>query len=201
MSTRQSGLEISNVQSYRDKLFSFLGDRDPLDVLAQTAPALEDIVRENSAEVLRTRPFQGKWTPNEIVGHLSDSEWVNGYRTRLILCEDNPTILGMNQDFWVTCQRHNDRSPSELVEIFRDLRRLNLRSWKAISSESLKRTGQHNERGPESLGLMLRMLAGHDLSHLHQLHHILELLDSRITHNATELTITSLPDRRTRGAC
>ncbi|PYV55246.1 MAG: hypothetical protein DMG91_12585 [Acidobacteria bacterium] len=170
MSTRQSGLEISNVQSYRDKLFSFLGDRDPLDVLAQTAPALEDIVRENSAEVLRTRPFQGKWTPNEIVGHLSDSEWVNGYRTRLILCEDNPTILGMNQDFWVTCQRHNDRSPSELVEIFRDLRRLNLRSWKAISSESLKRTGQHNERGPESLGLMLRMLAGHDLSHLDQIH-------------------------------
>jgi DinB family protein len=170
MSTRQSGLEISNVQSYRDKLFSFLGDRDPLDVLGQTASALQDIVRENSAEVLRTRPFQGKWTPNEIIGHLSDSEWVNGYRTRLILCEDNPTILGMNQDFWVTCQRHNDRSPSELVEMFRDLRRLNLRSWKAISSENLKRTGHHNERGPESLGLMLRMLAGHDLSHLDQIH-------------------------------
>src|ERR1043165_2990402 len=74
MSTRQSGLEISNVQSYRDKLFSFLGDHDPLDVLAQTASALQDIVRENSAEVLRTRPFQGKWTPNEIIGHLSDSE-------------------------------------------------------------------------------------------------------------------------------
>jgi hypothetical protein len=33
----------------------------------------------------------------------------------------------------------------------------------------LQRTGQHNERGPESLGVMLRMLAGHDLSHLDQI--------------------------------
>jgi len=33
----------------------------------------------------------------------------------------------------------------------------------------VQRTGQHNERGPESLGVMLRMLAGHDLSHRDQL--------------------------------
>jgi hypothetical protein len=33
----------------------------------------------------------------------------------------------------------------------------------------LKRTGEHNERGPESLDVMLRLLAGHDLSHLSQI--------------------------------
>jgi len=41
--------------------------------------------------------------------------------------------------------------------------------WKQIASQSLKRNGQHNERGPESLGIILRTLAGHDLSHLDQL--------------------------------
>ena len=170
MTTTQPGLEISNVQSYRDKLFGFLGDRKPLEVLAQTATTLEHVVRENPANVLRARPLQGKWAANEVIGHLTDSEWVNGYRTRLIFCEDNPTILGMDQNLWVTRHRHNDREPAALVETFKSLRQLNLAFWKQISSTDLERTGRHNERGAESLGLMLRMLAGHDLSHLDQLH-------------------------------
>jgi len=32
-------------------------------------------------------------TPNEVIGHLTDSEWVYGYRLRLILCEDDPASL------------------------------------------------------------------------------------------------------------
>jgi hypothetical protein len=44
---------------------------------------------KHSAEVLRARPFEGKWTPNEIIGHLTDSEWVYGYRLRLILSDDD----------------------------------------------------------------------------------------------------------------
>jgi len=119
-------------QAYREKMFNLLGDRNPLELLAQTASTLADIVGKHSATVLQARPFEGKWTPNEVIGHLTDSEWVYGYRLRLILCEDNPTILGTKQDLWVAALRHN-------------------------------------ERGPETLGVMLRLLAGHDLSHLNQI--------------------------------
>jgi hypothetical protein len=169
MTTAQGGLAISNPQAYREKMYALLGDRDPLEVFAQTPSALADIVRTHSATVLRTRPFEGKWTPNEVIGHLIDSEWVCGYRVRLILCEDNPTILGMNQNLWVAGQRHNEREPSELAETFRMMRQFNLAVWKRMSPTDLKRTGQHNERGEESLGVMLRIYAGHDLSHLDQI--------------------------------
>ena len=101
MTTAQAGLWVSDPQSYHEKMFKLLGDRNPLEVLAQTESTLADIVRTHSATVLRARPFEEKWTPNEVIGHLADSEWVYGYRLRLILCEDNPTILGMNQDLWV----------------------------------------------------------------------------------------------------
>ncbi len=169
MTNAQAGLSISASQAYREKMFSLLADRDPLEVLAQTASALADIVGNHSATVLRTRPFEGKWTPNEIIGHLTDSEWVYGYRLRLILSENDPAILGTQQDLWVAALRHNEREPSELVEIFRALRSFNLALWRRTSPEDLKRSGQHNERGPESLGVMLRLLAGHDLSHLGQI--------------------------------
>jgi DinB family protein len=156
-------------QAYREKMFNLLGDRNPLEVLAQTASTLADIAGKHSAAILRARPFEGKWTPNEIIGHLTDGEWVYGYRLRLILGEDNPTILGMNQDSWVAALRHNEREPSELVETFGTLRQLNLTAWRRTPPADLERTGQHNERGSESLRVMLRLLAGHDLSHLDQI--------------------------------
>ena len=57
----------------------------------------------------------------------------------------------------------------EFVEIFRIMRSFNLALWKRTSPEDLNRTARDNERGPESLGVMLRLLAGHDLSHLDQI--------------------------------
>jgi hypothetical protein len=179
MTPAQAGLSVSDPQAYREKMFKLLGDRNPLEVLAQTASTLAGMVRTHSATVLRTRPFEGKWTPNEVIGHLADSEWVYGYRLRLILCEDNPTILGMNQDLWVAGQRHNEREPSELVDMFRTMRQFNLAVWKRLSPAELTRTGQHNERGPEALGVLLRMLAGHDLSHLDQLTRYLQAVRQR----------------------
>lgn len=179
MATTHTGIWVSDPQAYREKLFTLLGDRNPLEVLVQTASALTEIVRTYSATVLRTRPFEGKWTPNEIIGHLVDSEWVYGYRLRLILCEDNPTILGMDQELWVAGQRHNERGPSALAEMFRAMRQGNLALWTRLSPAELQRTGQHNERGPESLDTMLRMLAGHDLSHLDQLARYLQAVRQR----------------------
>ena len=148
-------------------------------VLGRKASILTDIVARHPAEVLRGRAIQGKWTTNEIIGHLTDSEWVYGYRLRLILCEDEPAILGFRQEAWVASMRHNEREPSELVEIFRTLRVLNLSVWRRVSPEDLQRSGQHNERGPESLAVMVRLLAGHDLSHLHQISRYMQALESR----------------------
>jgi hypothetical protein len=59
------------------------------------------------------------------------------------------------------------------------LRQLNLAEWRRTSLEHLKRTGQHNERGPESLDVMLRLLAGHDLSHLDQIARYIQAVEQR----------------------
>lgn len=164
-----TAIEKGDNAAYQQKLMGLLGNRDPIDVLGRTADVLATFTDKNSPEVLRTRPFPGKWTPNEIIGHLSDSEWVYGFRIRLILCEDKPTILGMDQDLWVAGQRHNDRQPKDLVAMFRNLRSANIALWKQMTPSDHKRFGRHNERGEESLGVMLKMNAGHDLSHIDQI--------------------------------
>jgi len=170
---------LSTSEAYRQKMFALLGDGDPLTVLSETASKLADIAARYSPAVLRSRPFEGKWTPNEIIGHLSDSEWVYGYRLRLIFSEENPTILGTQQDSWVARQRHNEREPTELVDLFRSLRKYNLTAWKRTSPSDLERAGQHNERGPETLGVMLRLLAGHDLNHVDQIMRYIRAVEQR----------------------
>ncbi len=178
MSIAHSGIQ-AGTQEYREKMFNLIGDRNPLEILALTPSTLGDIVSTHSAALLRRRPFEGKWTPNEVIGHLTDSEWVDGYRLRLILGEDAPAILGTKQDLWVAALRHNEREPSELVEIFRTLRHFNLAVWRRTSPEDLQRIAQHNERGTESLGMLLRLLAGHDLSHLAQITRYIEAIQQQ----------------------
>ncbi|TWT43850.1 DinB superfamily protein [Phycisphaerae bacterium RAS1] len=155
--------------AYRDKLAGLLGQRDPFSVLASTADEIGKLFAPHPAEKLRRRPYEGKWTPTEIIGHLCDSEWVYGYRVRLILCEEKPTILSMDQDLWVLGQRYNERDAGELLADFRSLRAVNLKLWRGVRPEQMARYGRHNERGEESLGAMLKMLAGHDLSHIDQI--------------------------------
>ena len=179
MSSAQPGLWVSAPEAYREKLFNLLAGRNPIEVMGQTASALRDIVAAHPAEVMRARPYEGKWTPNEIIGHLTDTEWVYGYRLRLILSEDDPPIVGTRQDSWVASLRYNEREPSELVEIFRTLRALNLDVWRRMSPEDFKRSGRHNERGPEPLSTMLPMLAGHDLSHLDQINRYIQAVGQR----------------------
>ena len=163
--------------AYRKRVMGFLGNQDPLEVLGGTAEVLGEVVRANGRKRMQVRPFEGKWTPCEVLGHLCDCEWVYGYRTRLILCEENPTILGMDQDLWVAGQRYNEIEPLALAEQFRQLRTHNLRLWQGLTPRELERTGQHSERGPESLGLILKSLAGHDLLHLDQLKRVLMAIE------------------------
>lgn len=170
------GIEKGDTAAYQNKLMGLLGSREPIEVLSKTADVLGSIVSKHSPEVLRTRPYPGKWTPNEIIGHLSDSEWVYGFRIRLILCEDRPVILGMDQDLWVSGQRHNEREPKDLLAMFRSLRAANIEIWKQMTPGDLKRFGRHSERGEESLGLMLKMNAGHDLSHIDQITRYLQAI-------------------------
>ena len=49
------------------------------------------------------------------------------------------------------------------------MRAAHLALLRSLTPEQWQRVGQHTERGPESLSLMARLYAGHDLAHLRQI--------------------------------
>jgi uncharacterized damage-inducible protein DinB len=150
-------------------------DREPLEVLARTPGVLARIAGEHAPERLRARPFEGRWTPNEILGHFGDAEWAYGWRTRVVLGEAKPVFTGFDQDGWVAAQRLNDREPAELVEMFSQLRSWNLEVWRRLTPRDLARTAE-GRKGRVSLGELLITLARHDLHHLDQIARYLDAL-------------------------
>lgn len=156
---------------YRTQSLEKLGKRDALEVYAATPGVLRGLIEPVAVDLMRRRPYADRWTwtPLEIVGHLVDVEWTLGWRTRTTLCDDEPRIMGMDQEKWVAAQHHNDADPRQLLDDFQALRSINLRFWRSVDSSQLQRHGIHSARGPETLDQLLKMYAGHDLTHLDQL--------------------------------
>jgi hypothetical protein len=161
-------IELSNPKAYISGLIARVGGRDPLDVMAETPRVLVELARSAPPDVLRKRPFEGKWSPVEVLGHLVDTEFVFGHRIRAIFADESPTIIGMDQENWVRAQRYSDRDAADVAADFAAIRAVNLKLYRAIPKTAYDRVGMHNERGEERLGDMIPYCAGHDLSHIDQ---------------------------------
>jgi len=162
-------------RAYQQQLLALLGQDDPAEVAQATASEVQSLLKEAGLN-LSTRPAPGEWSVLELVGHLVDAEIVMSGRYRWAISHDEPPLLGYDQDLWVARLGHNEAQPDELLPVFSALRAANLRLWRRSTAEDRERVAIHSERGPESYGLMFRMLAGHDRFHLNQMRETLRLL-------------------------
>ncbi len=158
--------------AYTAAVLELLGSRDPMDVLAATPTALRRTIDGLSPAALRTPERDGKWSIGQVLRHLADADLVWGWRMRLILSQDRPTITGYDQDAWATRLHYEDADPAESLQAFDVLRRDNLRLVARATPRDLQRVGVHSERGEESLEHLRKLYAGHDLLHLRQIERI-----------------------------
>lgn len=159
---------VAEASAYQQMLLSLLGDDDPAAVQAQTLQAVREMIAQ-AGDDLRRQPAPGEWSVLELVGHLVDAELVGAARYRWMLSQDAPTLIGYDQDQWVSRLRHNDDSPDDLVALFTALRQADIALWARSAATERQRVGMHAERGAESFDLLFRMLAGHDRFHLEQM--------------------------------
>ena len=168
-----AGNAVAAAPAYVRALLDLLGPREPLAVLAELMPWLEPRVRGLPAERLRRPKGPGKWSAVEVLQHLADSEMVYGVRGRLVLSETEPPIQGFDQDRWASLFRYAEADPEQALAQLGALRAGNLVVWRSLGPVELARVGMHSERGPETVSLMLRLMAAHDLVHRRQLQRIL----------------------------
>ena len=172
--TNPSDGAAEQAAAYVAAILDLLGTQDPMAVLRATPAALERSIAGLTAAQIAQREKPGKWSIRHVLRHLADSDLVWGWRLRLILAQDRPTLTGYDQDLWAERLGYDEADPEESLETFRVLRRGNLQLIERASPEDLQRVGVHVERGEESLDHHRQLYAGHDLMHLRQIERIRE---------------------------
>ena len=122
------------------------------------------------AATLDRPPAPAKWTIRQIAAHVADVELVHGHRLRQLLAEDNVTLAPIDQDEWTERLRYAERPLEESVELYRAIRRSNLRLLKSIRDNDFARSGYHPERKQQvSLSELLDYMCVHTQRHLQQI--------------------------------
>jgi hypothetical protein len=158
---------VNDPDAYRQSLLAALGDQDPAVVLA-AGPDAATAVAVSAGSLLRVGPEPGEWSVLECIAHLADSELITAARLRWIAAEDQPEIVGYDQALWVSQMRQVEEDLAVLLGAFEANRRWNLALWERLPVADRARYGVHRERGPESIDLIVRLAAGHDIIHLDQ---------------------------------
>lgn len=160
-------------QEYSERIMKYTEGKDPLKTQAATARKLDRLVTRAPTSKLRKRPAADKWSVNEIIAHMADTEIVIGWRIRSILGAPGTPIQAYDQEAWAAAGLYAKRDPRKSIEQFRAVRDANLVFYKSLSPAQWKHFGMHAERGEESLERIARMIAGHDLNHILQIERIL----------------------------
>jgi hypothetical protein len=111
-------------------------------------------------------PSEGKWGVRMIVCHLADCEAMNVVRFRQMIAEDNPTLVGFDQDKWAARLDYKRRKISQPLETFRRLRGENYELLKEQPEETFSRGGTHTKRGPMTILDFLRLHTEHVEKHV-----------------------------------
>ena len=166
-------------QQHIQRMTAHVEGKHPLAVQAATAKRLERMIRGLPKAKLRKRPAPDKWSINEILAHLADSEIVLGFRMRMILAVPGSPITAVDQDSWVSSGHYEKRDPGKSIEHFRVFREANLALLKSLTPAQWKQHGMHSERGRETIEDIVLIYAGHDINHLQQIERILSAKRSR----------------------
>jgi len=127
---------------------------------------LRQAVAGMSRDQLLARPILGKWNTLEVVAHLADFDPILADRMKRVIAEDNPTLLGADENRFVKALAYSNRDLQEELNIIEITRSQLARILCTLPDSVLERTGIHNERGPLTLEKLLTAATNHITHHL-----------------------------------
>ncbi len=152
---------------------SFLGPRDPREVIASTAGRLRELLDSLGESRADQSPAPGKWSVREILCHLADCEIVFAFRYRQTLAEPHHVIQPFDQDLWARNYAAYDAQSA--LAVFTAVRDFNLKLIESLPPEAFSKPVSHPERGTMTFQSIIETMGGHDLNHLGQIERIAAL--------------------------
>jgi hypothetical protein len=126
----------------------------------------EDLLQPPPAD----KPELGKWTIQQVVMHVADSDLVCTDRLKRMIAEDNPTLIGYDENKFARNLYYDDQSAEDAVKLLALNRQVFSSVLRKLPNEAFDRPGMHNERGRIAVGSYLRSTVDHLEHHLKFIH-------------------------------
>ncbi|MDO7887317.1 alpha/beta hydrolase-fold protein [Hymenobacter cheonanensis] len=138
---------------------------DPLTQLRQQAAEMHrELAGLTEAQAL-LRYAPGKWTPKEVLVHLTDAERIFAYRALRFARADAQELPGFDENDFAANSEANDRLLSDLLTEYHAVRAATLAFFGGLNGGQLDRAGRANG-GATSVRALLYIIAGHEQHHL-----------------------------------
>jgi hypothetical protein len=116
-------------------------------------------------EARQWRPGPGRWSAHEVVVHCADSEANSALRIRYLLAEEDPVIIGYDQEKWARAFDYHSEPLEPALAAVEAARGRTVPLLRRLGEEDWAKEGRHTESGrytaEEWLGVYAAHLEGH----------------------------------------
>jgi hypothetical protein len=149
-------------------------DRSLLDLYesggAKVRQALSSLTREDLISKPPGDWNVGKWSIQQVVIHLADSDAVLADRMKRVISEENPTLLAYDENKWAAALNYDAQSADDAVDLIDLTRRQMTAVLKNLSDSAFERAGNHSETGRKTLADLVKGAVNHLDHHLKFIH-------------------------------
>jgi len=136
-----------------------------IDALRSACADIERVIQPLPPEAL-TAPLDQGWSIVDVIGHLVAIDEMMWDRLKLMLSEDNPSVVGRVPEspfksMTITAQA--------VLDAWNKTRQDLCRWLEALPPGALNRHATHNERGRITLRTEVQIMVDHDTEHLNQI--------------------------------
>lgn len=156
-----------DVQSYKKRLLGYLGDRDPMQILANTPERLRQLLQQDDAAG-NDKTTSDRWSRLQLLAHFTEGEMVFSVRLRIVATDSGANIQAYDQEKFMKRAGYLFEQPEKTLALFSAIRNANLAYIKNLPQEAWENYGIHSERGKETIRDLVSLVAAHDLNHLKQ---------------------------------
>jgi hypothetical protein len=134
-------LQPTEYDSYYSQYITPVKDKPLLEILASSLIETVSFFESIPNDKLEYKYDTGKWTPKEILQHLTDTERVFSYRALFIARSMNTNLKGFDQDEFAASAKANKFLIETLLEDYIAVRTATITLFKSFGLVTLKRIG------------------------------------------------------------
>jgi hypothetical protein len=142
-----------------------VADEDLGTQLEEQLQGMEQLFQGITDQAALTRYAEGKWSIKEVLGHLSDTERIFGYRLLRIARDDATPLSGFDENAYVPAGSFDQRPLGTLLAELRAVRLSTVALIEGLPKDCWIRRGQANGKAISARALAY-IIVGHTAHHL-----------------------------------